>query len=136
MQYFEEFTMTVKGLTFLKYMMLWIFTISVAQIDAMHLNKGEWITNKRWRFISRGAFIAALAIGHYPTGWEPVAYALIFYGIFDHALNVLRDDIPFWHRGTKGIDGIYKTKTQFIITKIACFVIGHLFLYFHIKQFV
>lgn len=72
------------------------FVIFTAKLDAEHLNKKQYFKSHVSRWIQRVLFISGLAL----SGWtDAIAMGLIFWVLFDHTLNLFRENIKLFYVG-------------------------------------
>lgn len=88
-----------------------LFTHYTSSIDAVHLNKGEWIDNKVNRWFQRAFAIVPISVYNVELFF---ACGILFYVLFDQMLNIKRR-IPFLHLGDKGIDKFFKKRIYLYI---------------------
>jgi hypothetical protein len=105
-----------------------VFTIISAIIDKEHILKKEYIKSHTSRWCLRASFCLAIAIYNPIHG---MASALLFYSLFDHLLNLLRE-LPFFYLGTVAKHDIFFNNKMllFITIKSIC-LISSILLYFY-----
>ncbi len=88
-----------------------LFTHFTSNIDAVHLNKGEWINNKFNRWFQRAFAILPIAVYNVELSF---ACGILFYVLFDQMLNLKRR-LPLLHLGDKGMDKFFRKRIYLYI---------------------
>lgn len=111
-----------QGILFFQFVVFFAFLFATAAIDANHYKKGEWVENKRDRWLQRALFMIGLSLASHIL--DALFFALWWMASFDMILNFLRG-LDSNHLGNKGWDKFWSDKpTLYTVMKVVAFIGG------------
>lgn len=121
----------IEGIVFLKFVVLLIFIVFTARIDADHFNKHQFITNHTPRFVQRGFFVLGLILSYDMNLYEALAYPLLFWALYDQTLNSMRKGVSLFYIGdTANSDSFARLYPHiYWVSKVVSLFVGIFLLY-------